>query len=308
MRQNSVNLGYCCINTSLQAKGITTNRSMKKATFQKFGLARASKLALANCQDLVEVMCWNAANSIKLFRISSSLFPWMSEYELADLADYQQIVEALKEVGEIAKQNSIRLTMHPGHFCVIASPNQSVVKKSQKELEQHSEIMDMIGLSATPYNAINIHVNGVYGNKTETAQRFCEMFYELSDNCRRRITLENDDKPGQWSTSELYHYFHQTRYLYYPPIVFDYLHHKCHSLLLTEEEALVLAKKTWPEGVTQLCHYSSSIQNEQPKKMFRAHADMIYETIATYGLDLDIELEAKKKELALFNYLRKETA
>ena len=36
----------------------------------------------------------------------------------------------------------------------------------------------------------------------------------------------------------------------------------------------------------------------------RAHADYIYEEINDYGLDLDIELEAKAKELALLQYVK----
>jgi len=71
---------------------------------------------------------------------------------------------------------------------------------------------------------------------------------------------------------------------------------------LTEEEALIVASSTWPEGVTQCCHYSESRQKEQLDESIRpqAHSDLIYEKIQTYGLEPDIVIEAKLKEQAIF--------
>ena len=74
---------------------------------------------------------------------------------------------------------------------------------------------------------------------------------------------------------------------------------------MTQEEALKMASTTWPKGIKQLCHYSSCKQiHEDASVMARAHADYIYEHINTYGLDLDIELEAKAKELAVQKYVK----
>ena len=75
---------------------------------------------------------------------------------------------------------------------------------------------------------------------------------------------------------------------------------------MPEEDALRLAASTWPEGIRQLCHYSSAKKlHEDASVIIRAHADYVYESIETYGMDLDIELETKAKELALLKY-RKE--
>ena len=72
---------------------------------------------------------------------------------------------------------------------------------------------------------------------------------------------------------------------------------------MSEKEALQLAAKTWPSNVRQLCHYSSAKKlHEDSSSIIRAHADYVYEKIETYGMDLDIELEAKAKELALLRY------
>ena len=75
---------------------------------------------------------------------------------------------------------------------------------------------------------------------------------------------------------------------------------------MTQEEALKLASTTWPKGITQLVHYSSCqmIHEDETQTNKRAHADYIYEHIETYGMSLDIELEAKAKELALQQYVK----
>ena len=91
------NYGYCCINTTLQKSDkVTTNRSMIKRTFAAKGINYASELALQNVKDLVKIINWNNRNGIKLFRISSDMFPWMSEYNLSDLPDYDKIKNVLK--------------------------------------------------------------------------------------------------------------------------------------------------------------------------------------------------------------------
>ena len=76
--------------------------------------------------------------------------------------------------------------------------------------------------------------------------------------------------------------------------------------LVPKFSAPKLAASTWPAGIRQLCHYSSSKKlHEDDSVILRAHADYIYEKIETYDMDLDIELEVKAKELALIKY-RKE--
>ncbi len=222
------NLGYACINTKLnslpKSKRITTNRSMVKRTFKERGLPYASELALQNCKDLLTVLKWNHAHGIHFFRLSSDLFPWSSEYNLTDLPDYDDICDALMEVGDFAHDNGHRITTHPGPFNVLGSPRPDVVEKTIKELNTHSEIFDMMGLPETPYAKINIHVGGTYGGDfAGTADRFCRNFLKLSTSCQNRLTVENDDKASMWSTKHLYDYIHSVIRI---PIVFDYHHHK----------------------------------------------------------------------------------
>ena len=300
----TTNYGYCCINTTLQKSDkITTNRSMIKRTFAEKGIDYASELALANVKDLAKIINWNNRQGIKLFRISSDMFPWMSEYNLSDLPDYDKISNILRGAGKIAMDNGQRLTFHPGPFDVLASTTQSVVDKCIKDLNKHGEIMDLLGLPRDHSAPINIHVNTTQGGKEVAMQRFCDNFHLLDTSVRTRLVVENDDKEKQYTTEDLYQGVYSKVGV---PITFDYHHHWCHPGELTQEEALKLASTTWPKGIKQLVHYSSCqmIHEDETQTNKRAHADYIYEHIETYGLTLDIELEAKAKELALLQYVK----
>ena len=88
------------------------------------------------------------------------------------------------------------------------------------------------------------------------------------------------------------------------PVVFDYYHHKFCTGGLNEEEALVLAASTWPKHIVPCTHYSESRRKEKLDESIKAqaHSDLIIDTIQTYGLDIDVVVEAKHKELAVLKY------
>jgi len=296
-----MNLGYACINTGLNANKITTNRTMRRKTFEAKGVDYCSELALANIKDLKTIIQWNNEMRIKLFRLSSGIFPWSDDYKLSDLKDYDEICDLMLEIGKIATNAGQRLTMHPGPFNCLASPNQKVVEKTIRELNCHSEQFNMLGFEPSPYNKINIHVGGAYGDKEATLERFCMNFHLLNDDTKKRLVIENDDSPNEYSVYDLYHGVYKEIDI---PITFDYFHHKFNTGNLTEEEALKMAARTWPTGITQCCHYSESRRKEKLDESIRpqAHSDIIYDKIDTYGLKPDIVIEAKLKEQAIFNY------
>jgi len=297
-------LGYACINSTLQkTRGITTNRGMRQKTFNEKGLNYVSELALQNVKDLVTIIKWNEEKDIKLFRMSSDLFPWMTFYDFTDLPDYTKIINLLKGAGILAEKYGQRLTFHPSHFNALGSPNPVVVEKAIKELNKHSDIMDIMSLSTTVYNKINIHVGGAYGDKQATLKRWIDSYYLLDNNTQKRLTIENDDKANMYSVKELYKGITEQCGV---PIVFDYYHHKFCTGGLTEQEALDLAISTWPKGITPCCHYSESRREEHLDESIRAqaHSDLISSTICRYGNEVDIVVEAKHKELAVLNYYK----
>jgi UV DNA damage endonuclease len=284
---------------TLGKKGVTTNRSMIKRTFLQKGIPYASELSIQNVRDLIEIIKWNEQNNIKFFRMSSNMFPWSSEYPLSDLPHYNRIKNLLAGAGVLANKYGHRLTSHPGPFNVLVSPNEKVVKNTITDLSIHGEVFDLMGLSRTPYNKINIHCNGVYGDKISAMDRFCKNFERLPESVQSRLTVENDDKATMYSVKDLM-YIHERIGI---PIVFDYHHHKFCTGDLSEEEALKLAASTWGD-IKPVVHYSESKSLHENNDTIKpqAHSDYISETINTYGLDVDVMVEAKAKELTLLEY------
>jgi UV DNA damage endonuclease len=295
-------MGYACINMQLsnQKPKIYTGRSMIKRTFKQKGINYASELGLENTKDLFEIIKWNNENGFDFFRITSNLFPWCSEYKLSDMPDYDEIKSILSNVGKYVKDNNMRITSHPGPFNVLTSPHEHVVENCIKDLSIHGEVFDMMNLSRTPYNKINIHIGGVYGDKVSAMERFCTNFHRLPDSVKTRLTVENDDKASMYSVVDLYEGVYCKIGI---PIVFDYHHHRFNTGGLTEEDALEVAISTWGD-IVPVVHYSESrnIEQEDDKIRPQAHSDYVRDYIDTYGNRVDIMVEAKHKELAVLKY------
>ena len=326
-----IRFGYACNNMELGQQGIRTGRTMIDRKFQLGGLQLASDIALANAKDLITILQWNEAHGIRLFRLGSELFPRWNHYELADLPGIDEIAKYLRAAGDYAKAHDHRITTHPGMFHILGSPDAVVVDNSIVSLERHSELFDLMGFAPSFENKINIHVGATYNDKPGTIYRWLQNYDRLSDSCKARLVIENDDKASMYSVRELHKMLHVEIGI---PITFDYWHHTFNTGDLSEQEAFFLARETWDKhGVTQCTHYSESRRREAQtliERMFahhnismedlpkwptfqkeykeftkikeQAHADYILSTPNTYGVaDLDIMVEAKAKELALSN-------
>lgn len=296
-----MNLGYCCINLSLKDQGITINRGMTKKTWQAQGLARASELAEQNLRDLCKILQWNVDNNIQVYRMSSDIFPWMSEYSFEQLPNFDRLVDLMEQIGEFVHQHNLRISFHPGQFDVLASPNPEIVRKTVYDLDQHARIMDLMLLPKSHQFPINIHIGGSYGDKEAALARFCENFQLLAPSTKARLVVENDDKASQYGVLDLYDGVHRRCGV---PITFDFFHHTFCTNNLTTDEAAQLAASTWPASIRPLAHYSSSKKlHEDSTVIARSHADFLYETIPAIGSIFDIEVEAKAKDLAVLKYL-----
>ena len=296
-------MGYACINMQLssQKPKVYTGRSMIKRTFKSKGIKYASQLGLDNCKDLFTIIKWNNENEFKFFRITSNLFPWCSEYKLSDMPDYEEICEILSNAGTYVKENQMRITSHPGPFNVLTSPHPHVVTNCINDLSIHGEVFDLMNLSRTPFNKINIHIGGAYGDKPSAMKRFCTNFHRLPDSVKSRLTVENDDRASMYSVVDLYEGVYKVIGI---PIVFDYHHHQFQTGGLSEEDALEVSISTWPTDIIPVVHYSESRSKEyeDPKIRPQAHSDYVLDYIDTYGNRVDIMVEAKAKELAVLRY------
>lgn len=298
--------GYACINHGLNTgkPRISSSRTIRKATYEREGLKRAGELAILNLRDLLTILQWNEENGIRLFRMSSDIFPWKSEWEFKDLEEKDEVFGLLKDIGDYAKGHNHRLTFHPGPFNKLCSSDPRIKKNTARELEMHGEIMDLMGLSPSFYNNINIHVGASYGNREKAAQTWVENWKTLSDSVKSRLTLENDDKASLFSINHLYDYVHKEIGI---PLVFDFHHHRCYedNPEVREKEIANLAISTWPKDITPKFHWSESKRDEEgdPSIPPAAHSGLCKGPMPSYELTkpVDLMIEAKLKELALFS-------
>ena len=296
--------GYACINMSLQAQKprVTCNRGMINRTFKAKGLSYVSELAVQNTADLIKHVTWNHAHGIKVFRVTSCLFPWHSEYDLTQLPDYEQIAANLALAGQLARNYGQRLSTHPGQFNVLTSKEERVVLNAIDELDKHGIVFDLMGLPRTPGAKINIHIGGAYGDRQAAMDRWCKNYERLSESARSRLTVENDDKPALYSTKMLYDNIVKRTGT---PIVFDSHHFACGPQDSSYDEAFLMAVDSWPDGVRPQCHHSNSRKRyEDPTARDNAHSDWYYEPFNDCGVSVDVVLECKKKEQAVFKYYK----
>ena len=293
-----INLGYACLNETLRAlkPSVYTNRTCVKRTFLAKGLPHVSGLALQNVRDLLKVLQWNEEHDIRLFRVSSDMFAFWSEYELKDLPDFEEISSALREAGDYAKEHGHRLTFHPGPYVVLGTPREDVAEKSIIELNRHSQVFDLMGFEPSYYNKCNLHVRGVYDSKIKAMDRFAERFERLSEGCRRRLTVECDDTPNAYSVEDLLYLNNKIGI----PVLYDAHHRRFCKGDMTDEEAFHAAINTWPKGIKPIVHWSES----QPGRKPLAHSDYVKGPISCFGCEdqVDVHIEAKRKDLALLRY------
>lgn len=252
---------------------------------------RIKEVYHANIDGLINLIPNLIQNNINLFRVSSNILPLFDF--TGDIAYNDKSLHAkLKNLGTLFNDNSIRVTTHPGQFVVLSSDSDNVVENSIRDLEYHAWVFDMMGLSHTSYNAINIH-----GGKKDRSERLSSIINTLPHNIKSRLTLENDERC--YSVRQLLDIQSKTN----TPIVWDSHHHTFNQDNMTDIDAAQECMKTW-ESIKPLQHLSNS-EPEHINAGFkdrRKHSWLIhYIPDAQKQLmdQVDIEVEAKGKNIAV---------
>jgi UV DNA damage endonuclease len=262
-------------------------------------------------------------NDIRMYRMTASLAPYVTHPELTQFhGQVEACAEELAAIGALARERDIRLSSHPGQYVVLNSEVPDVQDAAIRDLESQAQIMDAMGLG--PEAVVVLHVGGGQG---DALGRFEAGYAQLSDAARARLVIENDDRT--FSLRDVLGLHERTG----ARVVWDILHHHCHDPDgIPDREALELALATWPPGESPKIHYSTpkTALEERKRRVgrrvvrdwvlppLRAHADLIdpiafeqFLTDTAAGLEFDVMLEAKGKDLALLrlrDQLRRETA
>jgi UV DNA damage endonuclease len=263
------------------------------------GIDELKRRILANLDDLYKMLEWNEANGIRVFRLSSELFQHKTNPKVSDYT-YEFAKEHLKKIGDYAIEKGHRLTFHPGQFNVLASPSERAYLQTLKDLEYHADVLDLMGLSKD--SVMVIHGGGVYGEKEKTMKRWIENYHKLPDKIKNRLVLENCEK--SYSIEDCLKIHESTGI----PIVFDTHHFDCYILLHPDEEFSPASEyipqilDTWKEkDIKPKFHVS-----EQGSGKIGHHSDYIdilpqylLDIPERYGIEIDIMIEAKMKELSI---------
>lgn len=286
-------LGLVCITTSdaVRFRTVTRKRLLQLTEIEQEKVLR--ELYADNLKRLEKAIDFCAANGIKLYRMTSALFPF-ADTDLGE-AVLHSMTEELRNTGERALSLGIRLVLHPDQFVVLSSDKLSVVENSIKILATHALILDMLQQPRSPYALMNIH-----GGKSDRTSQLTSVIRDLPESIRSRLTFENDEYA--YSTSELLEVCLDTAV----PLVFDAHHHVIHEHLESYDdpsvaEMLAAAKTTWSVPEWQLVHISNGREFFADPR----HSDLIADMPNCYYEAPWIEVEAKFKELAI-EKLRKE--
>ncbi|KAK1778685.1 UV-endonuclease UvdE-domain-containing protein [Copromyces sp. CBS 386.78] len=331
-------LGYACLNTYLRSAKppIFSSRTCRMASIidhryplehedepehhlknkpdkskkprRELGHKFVQELGLANARDIVKMLRWNDKYGIKLFRLSSEMFPFASHpehgYKLAPFAS-----EVLAEAGRVAAELGHRLTTHPGQFTQLGSPRKEVVDSAFRDLEYHDELLSLLKLPEQQNRdaVMIIHMGGQYGDKAATLERFKKNYARLSQSCKNRLVLENDDVG--WTVHDLLPVCEELNI----PLVLDYHHHNicfdpahCREGTLDISDAKLQERiaNTWKrKGIKQKMHYSEPCDGAVTPRDRRKHRPRVA-TLPPCPPDMDLMIEAKDKEQAVFELMR----
>ncbi|MER2227601.1 MAG: UV DNA damage repair endonuclease UvsE [Carnobacterium sp.] len=284
-----MSIGYACLTVGVPNTGFKTCRKAN-ATEEKL-----KELIHFNLNSLENLIDYNIKNNIKLFRISSDIIPFGSS-PVNTLAWWELFKPQFEQIGSKIKSSGMRVSMHPGQYTVLNSPDEDVVSRAVEDLNYHTRFLD--SLEVGPAHKIILHIGGVYQEKEKAMERFVKTYQTLlSDAIKKRLVIENDDR--SYTVSEVLTISQATG----APVIYDNLHNAINTSDVTKDDAywIELTRKTWKvEDGRQKIHYSQ----QSPMNRIGAHTQTIaidpfldfYHQVSRE--DLDIMLEVKDKNLS----------
>jgi UV DNA damage endonuclease len=258
----------------------------------------------------------------RCLRIVSNVLPCYTHPVARPRYDEPALREAaeagLSAAGARAREAGVRLSMHPGQFCVLATDSPAALANSVAEVEYHTEVMRMLGLAGS-WHPMGAHINVHGGARGPGVAGFLRGFARLSEDARGLLTVENDETSyGLDSLLPLAESL---------PIVLDLHHHWCHSAgehLGPDDPRIAAVRASWrgtrpvghisapredlpvPEGAMdpeRLPGWAALIAAGATPRALRQHSNRMWNrAINAWAVGhlawTDLEVEAKAKNLA----------
>jgi len=302
-------LGLCCINTELRtkskAKGAKDTFCSRRCIQATYTVEKAKDLGLQNVKDIIPLIEYNHEHNIQSFRLSSELFPHYTNRNVEPY-DLEFARADLQRAGDLANFYGHRITMHPDHYVKLGAIREEVLSKSVDDLIMHADILDMMGIPEDGDNAgiLCIHGGGVYGDKEATMRRWVEAFDDLPRNVKNRICIENDETDFSardcLTISEMCNV----------PVILDVHHYNCYCAYhddLNHDDLPSIVDEVMDKWKSENKRPLFHISDQKQGAALGAHHDFVEkipdELLAcceTYQCGIDIDVEAKAKEQAIF--------
>lgn len=285
-----IRLGYACICNGID--GTSSTNYTYSEYLKNNNLDKLNSVIISNLEVLENIVLYNIKNNIHFYRISSKIIPLATK----DDVNYDYISMYKKyydRIGKIINNGNMRVDFHPDQFAVLNSTKKEVIDNTINILEYHYNLLNSLGIVN---KILVLHIGGNTFGKDNSIRRFINNFNKLPGYLRESIVIENDDK--LFNVSDCVRISKEIG----TPIVLDYHHHNCNRSDFDMNDVF----DSWEN--TPKMHFSS------PKNIrdFRSHADYIdsddfisfMELLKKYNRDVDIMIEAKAKDDALFRLIR----
>lgn len=281
-------IGYAC-------KTVGVKGAELRGCVMKYADKETLRRVTAQNLDALERMIdYNAANGIRLFRISSDIIPFGSS-PVNSTCWQREFAPRFAVLAQKIASAGMRVSMHPGQYTVLNSPDPDVAGRAVKDLEYHTSLLECLGADTS--HKIVLHIGGLYGDKKAAASRFIQRCRELDENIRRRLVLENDERC--FHIGDVLEIAGHLRL----PVVYDNLHNRLNPFGPAKDDAhwVAACSSTWGKGDgVQKIHYAQ----QEPGKRPGAHSATIRAGeflgfVRSLGaLRPDIMLEVKDKNLS----------
>lgn len=294
-----VRLGYVALSKALD--GVTSSSTVTYTNYKTID-NKEDKLDLvikSNLEDLKKILNYNIKNNIHFYRLTSKLIP-LATHKNVNFDYVKPYKEYYDRLGALINNNGMRVDVHPDQFCVLNSTNKEVLENTFGILNYHYKILESLNIRN---KVIVLHVGSSVFGKEKSIRRFENNFYKLPKYVQDCIVVENDDKI--YNILDVLCLCKKIN----RPVVLDYHHHICNGDGINICNYYEDIFKTWG-NLTPKIHFSSP--KNKTKKDFRSHHDYInsddfinfIENIKKYNTNVDIMIEAKAKDDALFRLIR----
>jgi UV DNA damage endonuclease len=281
-------LGLVCITIGPEVRYRTITRTRLLALDDAGREAALDDLYGHNVRTLFKAVDYCRARGIRLYRVTSNLFPQVDHP--TGRKSQEKLRGVMAGFGAHAERGGVRVLIHPDQWVVLNSDTPAVIAQSVAIMEDHARAFDLLGLPRSPWSLMLVH-----GGKGSRADALVDTIARLPLNVRARLALENDE--SCYSAAQILDVCRRAGV----PMVFDAHHHVVREKLDTYEHPSVremtrAARATWePHPQWQVVHVSNGAASFADPR----HSDRI-DAFPRAFMDVSwVEVEAKHKEAAI---------